>query len=235
MSGAPTAGLRIGNDPATGWVTALSLSPAAAHHCCNVPLRRHRTPPFDDQHAAWLGALAGAGAEATRPRRRRARPARHPAVPRRCRTRALGARPPLRHRCHGAERTPNTRRRPRQAGDGGGTRLLEPAASAHRAGGALARPPGARAAARTQAALRIVGRGCDPVRRRGRRRARAGDSAHARVVRRDRCARTEARRAARLRLANRRRRRPRGRGREAHRRARRMADERCARRPAGSP
>ena len=73
----------------------------------------HRVTP--DQHASRGRSAPGPGADATRPRRRRARPPRHPAVARRRRARPLGARPARRARRDGAERPPHARRRARQA------------------------------------------------------------------------------------------------------------------------
>ena len=135
-------------------------------------------------HGSGRATSRSAGLTSCRPRRRRARP--------------LGARAP-----RGAGRHRPERRRDLVAAHdklatasalyGAGI-----AAPAHRPRRAVAPAAGARAALVLQAALRLVGRGRHPLRRRGGDRARARDSAERGVVRLDRrrSRRSSSRRAA---------------------------------------
>ena len=149
---------------------------------------------------------------------------------RRDRARALGARASGRDRRDRAERAAHARRSPRQAPR---RRRRSSAAGIPHPRTTHVAPwlplPEARAAARLQAALRLLGPGRHPVRRRARDRTDARRSRDAAVVRGDRRARAGARRPARLRPAAGRRGRSGGRGRETGRRGRRVADERRTR------
>ena len=213
-----------------------SQSGAKRRRCRHEHLCGGRASCHADEHKAWKRADPGPGAGAARSRRCRARTPRRAPDARRDRAGALGARAPRRDRRDPSERAAHARRSPRQAPDGAGAGRCRHPPPAHRAGRAVAPCAEARAAARLQAALRVLGPGRDQVRRRAGGRADARLSRDAGVVRGDRRAGAGAHRTPRLRPPAGGRGRSGGRSRETGRCGRRVADERGARgeAPAGA-
>ena len=141
-----------------GLAASPSGFPCSARPFRHEHLRRSCASRHADEYPARHGAVAGAGADSARPRRRRARAARRAAVTRRRRAGTVGARPSRRARRQGAQPASGARRRTRQARDRALAARCARSAPAHGAHRAVAPAAGARAAARAEAALRFMGK-----------------------------------------------------------------------------